>query len=102
MNLALRKEAMANAKSKNNARQLSNEIRNTHPTYSNCVDAAIGADNIVSLFTKKYNALYNSVCYEHNEMSNLCTDITYVIDKSCIQHEDDKILAYKYNSIIYV
>ena len=44
-------------------------------TYSNCVDAAIGADNIVSLFANKYNALYNSVCYKYNEMSNFRNDI---------------------------
>ena len=47
------------------------KVRNTYPTYSNCVDAAIVADNTVSLFANKYNALYNSVCYEYNEMSNL-------------------------------
>ena len=40
---------MANAISQNNSRQLWDEIkkvRNINPTYSNCVDAAIGADNI--------------------------------------------------------
>ena len=33
------------------------KARNPYPTYSNCVDAAIGAANIVSLFAIKYNAL---------------------------------------------
>ena len=67
------------------------------------VVAAIGADNIVSLFANKYNASYNSVCYEYNEMSNLCNDIRYDIDKYCIKHEDDEILAHIHNvSIDYV
>ena len=53
--------------------------RNIHPTYSNCVDAAIGAANIVSLLVN--NILYNSVCYEYNEMSNVCDGIRYDINK---------------------
>ena len=47
-NLKLRKEAMANAISQNNSRQLWDEIkkvRNINPTYSNCVDAAINNNN---------------------------------------------------------
>ena len=43
-NLKLRKEAMANAISQNNSRQLWDEIkkvRNINPTYSNCVDVYI-------------------------------------------------------------
>ena len=65
---------MAKAISQNNSRQLWDEIkkvRNINPTYSNCVDVAIGVGNIVSLFANKYNALYNSVCYEYKEMSNM-------------------------------
>ena len=40
---------MANAIRQNNSRYLwdKKKVRNTNPTYSNCVDAAIGADNIV-------------------------------------------------------
>ena len=72
-------------------------MRNINPTYSNYVDAAIGADNIVSLFANKYNALYNSVCYEYNEMSNMRNDIRYDIDKYCIKQEDDEILAHTHN-----
>ena len=68
-----------------------------NPTYLNCVDAAIGADNIVSLFSNTYNALYNSVCYEYNEMSNMRNDIRYDIDKYCIKQEDDEILAHTHN-----
>ena len=58
-NLKLRKGAMANAISQNNSWQLWDEIksRNINQTYSNCVDAVIGADNIVSLLANKYNAL---------------------------------------------
>ena len=63
----------------------------------NCVDAAIGADYIVSLFANKYNALYNSVCYEYNEMSNMRNYIRYDIDKYCIKQEDDEILAHTQN-----
>ena len=69
------------------------KVRNINPTYSNCVDAAIGADNIASLFANKYNALYNSVCYEYNEMSNMRNDI----DKYCIKQEDNEILAHTHN-----
>ena len=65
--------------------------------FSNCVDAAIGADNIVSLFANKYNALYNSVCYEYSEMSNMRNDIRYDIDKYCIKQEDDEIFAHTHN-----
>ena len=54
-------------------------VRNINPTCSNCVDTAIGADNSVSLFANKYNALYNFVCYEYNEMSNMRNDIRYDI-----------------------
>ena len=56
-----------NAISQNNSRLIWEEIkkgRNINPTYSNCVDEAIAADNFVSLFANKYNALYNSVCNE--------------------------------------
>ena len=63
----------------------------------NCVDAVIGADNSVSLFAKKYNALYNSVCYEYNEISNLCNYSIYDIDKYCIKQEYDEILAHTHN-----
>ena len=99
-NLRLRKEAMANAINQTNSWQLWDEIkkvRNINPTYSNCVDAAIGADNIVSLFANKYNALYNYVCYEYNEMSNMRNAIRYDIDKYCIKQEDDEILAHTHN-----
>ena len=98
--LKLRKEAMANAISQNNSRQLWDEIkkvRNINPTYSNCVDAAIGADNIVSLFANNHNALYNSVCYEYNEMSNMRNHNRYNIDKYCIKQEDGEILAHTHN-----
>ena len=61
------------------------------------VDAAIGADNIVSFFANKYNALYNSVCYEYNEMYNMRNDIRYDNDKYCIKQEDDEILAHIHN-----
>ena len=77
------------------SRQLYDEIkkgRNINQTYSNCVDAAIGADNIVSLFANKYNALYNSVCYECNEMSNMRNDIRYGIDKYWINRKMMKYL----------
>ena len=99
-NLKLRKETMAKAISQNNSQQLWDEIkkvRNINPTYSNCVDAAIGADNIVSLFANKYNALYNSPCYEYNEMSNMHNDIRYDIDKYCIKQEDYETLAHTHN-----
>ena len=46
---------------------------------------AIGADNIVSLFANKYSPLYNSVCYEYNEIPDLCNDIRYDIDKYSIK-----------------
>ena len=68
-----------------------------NPTHSNCVEAAIGAYNFVSLFANKYNALYNSVCYEYNEMSNMRNDIRYDIDKYCIKQEDDEIFAHIHN-----
>ena len=47
---------MANAISQNNGKQLWDEIQkvsNTHPTYSNCVDAAIGVYNIVYYLLKR-------------------------------------------------
>ena len=91
---------MANAISQNNSRQLWDEIkkvRNINPIYSNCVDTAIGADNIVSSFANKYNALYNSVCYAYNEMYNMRNDIRYDIDKYCIKQEDDEIFAHTHN-----
>ena len=64
---------------------------------TNCVDATIGADNSVSLFANKYNALYNYVCYENNKMSNMRNDIRYDIDKYCIQHEYDEIFDHTHN-----
>ena len=36
------------------------------------------------MFPNKYNALYNSVCYEYNE-------------KDCIKQEDDEIFAHTHN-----
>ena len=91
---------MANAISQNNSRQLWDEIkkvRNINPTYSNCVDAAIGTDNIISLFANKYNALYNYVCFEYNEMSNMRKDTRDDIDKYYIKQEDDEIFAHTHN-----
>ena len=41
-----------------------------------------------------YNALYNSVCYEYNEMSNIRNDIRNDID---IKQEDDEIFAHTHN-----
>ena len=102
-NLKLRKEAMANAISQNNSRQLWDEIkkvRHINPTYSNCVDAAIGVNYIVSLFANTYTALYNSVCYEYHEMSSIRNDIRYDIDKYCIKQEDDEIFTHTHNIII--
>ena len=91
---------MANAISQNNSRQLWDEKKkkkNINPTYSNCVDSAFGADNIVSLFANKYNAFYNSVCYEYNELSNMRNDIKYDINMYCIKQEDDEILAHTHS-----
>ena len=79
----MRKEAMANARSQNNSRQIR---KNTISTYSNCVDAAIGADNIVTLFVNS-----------HNEISNLCINTIYYIDKYCIKHENYIIFDYTHN-----
>ena len=76
------------------------KIRTINQTYSNCVDTTIKADNIVSLFTNKYNALYNSVCYKSNEISNMRNDIRYDIDKYGIKQEDGKICAHTHNIII--
>ena len=72
-------------------------VRNINPTYSNCVDAALGADNIVSLCANKYNALYNSVCFEYNEMYNMRNDFRYDNDKYWIKQEDDEIFAHTHN-----
>ena len=96
---------MANAISQNNLRQLWDEIknvRNINPTYSNCVDAEIGDDNIVLLFANKYSALYNYVCYEYNEMSNMHNDIRHYIGKYCIKQEDVEIFAHTHNIIIII
>ena len=52
---------------------------------------------LIILFVNKYNALYTSVCYEYNEMSNMRNDIRYDIDKYCIKQEDDEIFAHTHH-----
>ena len=49
------------------------------------------------MFENEYNALYNSVCYEYNEVSNLHNDIRYDIDKYCIEPEDDEIFTHTHD-----
>ena len=56
---------------------------------------ALFLKNIIKKY--KYNALYNSVYYEYNEMSNIHNDIKYNIDKYCIKQEEDEIFAHTHN-----
>ena len=49
----------------------------------NIVDNAQGDEEINSLFCEKYNALYNSVSYNVNEMNTLLDEININVNDKC-------------------
>ena len=57
---------MAKSISENNSRDLWKEVykvKSKSNTGSQCMDQATGNESISELFAHRYNALYNSVCY---------------------------------------
>ena len=52
----------------------------------NNMDGITRAYQISSLFAEKYDALYNSVSYNNEELGRLKTDIESLIDTGCTKH----------------
>ena len=85
-NIRIRNYKMAEAISTNNDRVLWDKVRKISKTTSslpNNMDGITGADQISSLFAEKYDALYNSVSYNNEELSRLKTDIKSLIGTGC-------------------
>ena len=88
-NLRIRNYKMADAISMNNDRVLWDEVRKMTKTSNNlpnAMDEVNGTDEIASLFADKYDALYNSVSYNINEMNRLENEIKSHIDIGCSKH----------------
>ena len=85
-NIRIRNYKMAEAISTNNDRVLWDEVRKMSKTTSslpNNMDGITGADQISSLFAEKYDALYNSVSYNNEELGRLKTDFESLIGTGC-------------------
>ena len=52
------------------------------------MDDVIGNENITQLFAHKYDALYNSVCSNSDEMSNLLNMNQADIESVCLQFDN--------------
>ena len=88
-NIRIRNNKMAEAVSVNNDRVLWDEVRKMSKTTNNlpnAMDGVHGADNISSLFAGKYEALYNSVGFELQDMKKLESDIETCINNGCSDH----------------
>ena len=88
-NLRIRNYKMAEAISTNNDRVLWDEVRKMSKTSNNlpnAMDGVTGTDEISSIFADKYDALYNSVGYNMQEMNRLASDIESRIDNSGSNH----------------
>ena len=75
---------MARTVAQRNWRQLWTEVkkpRECKSTMTNCMDKKVGSENIVELFSDKYQELYNSVKYDHDQLAiirnnNMCPGVT--------------------------
>ena len=100
----MKKEAMANAISENNSRQLWEEvrkIRNKNSPISNCIDETIGDVNIASLFANKYNDLYNSVSSEQEQMAVLLNGNAHDIENYCLYDVHNDMMTHTHVITIY-
>ena len=89
----MRKNAMAHCIAENKYRDLWKEVhkvRSKSRVGSQCmVDDVTRNENITQLFAHKYDVLYNSVCSNSDEMSNLLYMNQADIESVCLQLNND-------------
>ena len=65
------------------------KVKSKSRVNSQCMDDVTGNENITQLFTHKYDVLYNSVCSNSDEMSNLLNINQADIKCVCLQLDTD-------------
>ena len=90
----MRKNAMAHCISENKYRDLWKEVhkvRSKSRVSSQCIDNVTGNENITQLFAHKYDVLYNSVCSNSDEMSNILDMNQADIESVCLDNDSHKM-----------
>ena len=75
---------MAQSISENNSRDLWKEVhkvRDKSKVNSQCIDDVTGNENIAELFADKYKVLYNSVCSNNDQLKELLTVTTLILNR---------------------